>query len=160
MKGEGPRYERETIKISYFNKPRRRSIYRRIPRNTPCGYCFEKWATCWDYIIPYSIGGPTDSNNLMPSCRACNGMFHDKVFDSIEEKREYVREHKRSNRTRGIETATLNGIPHSTRVDAVRQSVFIGLPGRCQLCGVKLLTKKQDARSLCNQCNRKGRDRR
>src|ERR1051325_5055731 len=79
------------IKISYFNKPRRSGVGRRIPRNTPCGYCFEKWATCWDHIIPYSLGGPTHTDNLMPACRACNSMLSDKVFNSIEEKREYVR---------------------------------------------------------------------
>ena len=86
------------IKISYFNKPKRTRIGRHIPRNTPCGYCFEKWATCWDHIIPYSLGGPTNTENLMPACAACNGLLHDKVFNTVQEKREYVRLYQRSHR--------------------------------------------------------------
>lgn len=69
-----------------------RSSQRRIPKETPCGYCFEEWATCWDHIIPYTYGGSIDPENLMPSCRLCNAFCHDKVFDSIEEKRQYVKE--------------------------------------------------------------------
>jgi hypothetical protein len=95
------------IKISYFNKPRRNSIGRRIPRNTPCGYCFEKWATCWDHIIPYSLGGPTNTDNLMPACRACNAMLSDKVFDSIEEKREYVRVNQQPHRIKDFPKALI-----------------------------------------------------
>lgn len=74
-----------------FRVKRGRSVAKPIPRNTPCGYCFKRWARCWDHIIPWSAGGLSDQDNLMPSCRGCNGLLSDKVFTSIEEKREYVR---------------------------------------------------------------------
>ena len=61
-------------------------------KSTPCGYCFSSWATCWDHIIPYVYGGATIEDNLYPSCRRCNSILSDKVFDSLEEKREYIRE--------------------------------------------------------------------
>lgn len=79
-----------------------RCSHKPIPRHTPCGYCFEKWATCWDHILPFSAGGPTTDENLMPACRACNGVLSDKVFDSIEEKREYVRSYKEAHREKEL----------------------------------------------------------
>lgn len=59
---------------------------------TPCGYCFERYAEVWDHLIPWIHGGRTSESNLYPSCRRCNGLLSDKIFNSIEEKREHVRE--------------------------------------------------------------------
>jgi len=57
----------------------------------PCGYCFQEWATGYDHLVPYSKGGLTVDSNLYPACRRCNGLLAAKMFNSIEEKREYVR---------------------------------------------------------------------
>src|ERR1035437_6419703 len=64
---------------------------RRIPDGTPCGYCFNEWATAWDHLQPYSKCGLTIPSNLYPSCRHCNAILYNLSFPSIEEKREYVR---------------------------------------------------------------------
>ena len=65
---------------------------RRIPRWTPGGYCFDEWATVWDHMMPASNGGKTQPDNLMPCCRGCNYWFSDKIFPSIEAKREARRD--------------------------------------------------------------------
>lgn len=69
---------------------------RAIPPDTPCGYCFDDWATVWDHIRPYSAGGRSQPANLMPSCRACNAWFSDHVYPSIEAKREARRQFLRA----------------------------------------------------------------
>ena len=58
----------------------------------PCGYCFGNWATTWDHLLPWSRGGQTVDSNLYPSCRRCNQLLGAKLFHSIEEKREFVRD--------------------------------------------------------------------
>jgi hypothetical protein len=58
----------------------------------PCGYCFQEWATGYDHLVPYSKGGQTIDSNLYPCCKRCNSLLHNKEFDSITEKREYVRD--------------------------------------------------------------------
>jgi HNH endonuclease len=77
-----------------FKGPRvgTRNCSKRIPRYTPCGWCFERWATVWDHMTPFSWGGPTEAHNLMPSCVRCNAIVGAKLFNTIEEKREYVRQ--------------------------------------------------------------------
>lgn len=71
--------------------PRRRSSKRQIPDWTPCGYCFARWATTWDHLTPWSKGGLTVAGNLYPSCPRCNHLLSNLSFDTIQEKREYVR---------------------------------------------------------------------
>jgi hypothetical protein len=61
------------------------------PKNTPCGYCFSRWATCWDHLLPYSYRPNNSKSNLFPSCTRCNLVLSNKMFASLEEKREYVR---------------------------------------------------------------------
>jgi hypothetical protein len=56
----------------------------------PCGYCFQEWAYCYDHILPVAHGGTNRKSNLYPACRRCNALLSDKVFGSLEEKREYV----------------------------------------------------------------------
>jgi uncharacterized membrane protein len=60
------------------------------PKHTPCGYCFSRWATGWDHLIPYAFRPDDSQSNLYPSCKRCNSISGALVFDSIEEKREYV----------------------------------------------------------------------
>lgn len=57
----------------------------------PCGYCFSRWATERDHLRPRSAGGSDRVANLYPTCRRCNMLVLDRIFQTIEEKREYVR---------------------------------------------------------------------
>ncbi len=77
---------------AFFRNPRTRFCKTPIPPYTPCGYCFRRWAVCWDHLMPYSHGGLTVESNLYPTCKRCNSMLSHKVFGSIEEKREYARQ--------------------------------------------------------------------
>jgi hypothetical protein len=62
-----------------------------VPADTICVYCFDRWADSWDHVIPYSyIGDRLGKTNLVPACRRCNGLASNKMFDSLQEKREYV----------------------------------------------------------------------
>ena len=79
------------MRSGFFVNPRQRSTKVPIPANTPCGYCFSRWATVWDHLMPYAHGGRTTQGNLYPSCYRCNMMLGHKIFVSIEEKREYAR---------------------------------------------------------------------
>jgi hypothetical protein len=63
----------------------------RLRDETPCGYCFSRWATGYDHIIPWVYGGTEERSNLYPSCRRCNSILGSKIFASLQEKREYVR---------------------------------------------------------------------
>lgn len=54
-----------------------------------CGYCFGV-ATEVDHIVPFSHGGPNDKRNLIASCRTCNALAYDAVFNTLEEKRAYI----------------------------------------------------------------------
>ena len=62
-----------------------------IPADTPCGYCFQEWATTWDHIKPISQGGDNREDNLYPACRRCNSLLQDHTFPTMEERREWVR---------------------------------------------------------------------
>lgn len=57
----------------------------------PCGYCFQEWASGYDHIIPWIAGGTNDPNNLHPSCLRCNLLLGSTIFNSLKEKKEYVR---------------------------------------------------------------------
>jgi HNH endonuclease len=61
------------------------------PSGTPCGYCFERWATVYDHLWPRSAGGSNGDDNLYPSCKRCNAFLSAKCFSTIQQKREYVR---------------------------------------------------------------------
>lgn len=37
-----------------------------------CQYCLERSATCLDHIHPFSKGGETEIENLIPACKPCN----------------------------------------------------------------------------------------
>lgn len=63
----------------------------RPPAGTPCGYCFQNWATGWDHLIPLSYRTDNRSLNLYPCCRRCNSILGNRMFQTIEEKREHVR---------------------------------------------------------------------
>lgn len=72
---------------------RRRTVFgpKLHKRTIPCGYCFERWAECYDHINPVSNGGTNAKKNLYPACMTCNSLLHNLVFSSLDEKREYVK---------------------------------------------------------------------
>jgi len=65
---------------------------RKPPVDTPCGYCFQQWATIYDHMRPRRLGGNSTLQNLHPSCLRCNTVLAGHCFNSIEERREYVRQ--------------------------------------------------------------------
>lgn len=73
----------------------RRSMRRLRTRQgpVPCGYCFQEWATGYDHIRPfvYDEFKAEAEANLYPCCRRCNSILGAKIFDSLKDKREYVR---------------------------------------------------------------------
>ena len=54
-----------------------------------CGYC-NGYATDVDHIIPWSFCHNSDEDNLISCCHDCNAIAHDKCFDSLAEKRQYI----------------------------------------------------------------------
>lgn len=60
-------------------------------RGTPCGYCFSRHASGWDHLVPISASGTNSPDNLYPSCKRCNNLLSNFLFNSIEEKQTYVR---------------------------------------------------------------------
>ena len=55
-----------------------------------CFYC-EYEATEIDHIIPYTYGGSDEEENLVACCDICNKIASNKIFDTIAEKRAFVR---------------------------------------------------------------------
>jgi hypothetical protein len=64
-----------------------------------CFYCRKEIATTIDHVVPYSWDGVNDIENLVPACVLCNCIASDKMFDSVEHKRQYILKQraKRSN---------------------------------------------------------------
>ena len=56
-----------------------------------CQYCTD-WASTVDHILPHSFGGTDDPDNLVAACRFCNNKASDKVFDSFQEKYDYLQQ--------------------------------------------------------------------
>jgi len=72
-------------------RPLARCIEADFPLWTPCGYCYQEWATVWDHVIPRSRGGKSTRDNLEPACYRCNRMLAARVFESLRDKKEWVR---------------------------------------------------------------------
>lgn len=60
------------------------------PTGTVCGYCFDRMATGYDHLIPISFRVDNRPENLYPACVRCNLLAGNLIFNSIEDKREYV----------------------------------------------------------------------
>ena len=75
--------------MGWHSYPRRRYL-RRPPKWTPCGYCFQNWATGYDHLMPLVAGGTNQEENLYPCCRRCNSLASCLIFKTIEAKRDYV----------------------------------------------------------------------
>src|SRR3989304_2272257 len=57
--------------------------------NYRCRYCGAS-AEVLDHVIPYSKGGSNQADNLVACCSGCNSIVHDRLFNSFEEKREWI----------------------------------------------------------------------
>lgn len=55
-----------------------------------CAYC-DEWADSVDHIIPYSYCQNNDKDNLVACCLDCNLIASDKIFESLSDKRAYIR---------------------------------------------------------------------
>jgi hypothetical protein len=106
----------------------------------PCGYCFSEWATCYDHIKPVSFGGTNRRDNLYPACQRCNGILSGKVFDSLGEKRDYLRQ-VLIQRNKWVENPSLM-VPDG-------ESGFVYGVSRCQECG-EILQAQTSKKKFCN----------
>ena len=65
-----------------------------------CGiHCYESYAqdrnaVTIDHALPVSAGGRNNIENLITCCRECNFIKHDKIFQSFEEAREYIKKRR------------------------------------------------------------------
>ena len=68
-----------------------------------CYYCGE-FATCIDHLVPVSFGGGNNIDNLVLSCSWCNLLASDNVFETLDEKQDYIlmRRAKKGKVTRAI----------------------------------------------------------
>lgn len=122
----------------------------RVPINIPCGYCFQEWATSWDHIIPWVAGGGNNKDNLYPSCRKCNTILGSLIFDSLREKREYVRNYliskgkwkypEMSNMQERISNESSS--PEVLQFKMPMGSLVTAENNRCRYCGKTIITKR------------------
>lgn len=94
-----------------------------------CQYCGDE-ACEIDHIIPVSAGGSDHVMNLVAACRYCNGRVSNRVFDSLEEKKEYL------------------ALLSERRIKRKRRRLSI-----CADCGIVFEYRKDGAsRVLCADC--------
>lgn len=55
-----------------------------------CYYCRKEAATTIDHVVPYSWDAHNGIENLVPCCMLCNGLASNKVFEDVEQKRQYI----------------------------------------------------------------------
>ena len=67
-----------------------------------CFWCREELATCIDHCIPYSWDSNNDIDNLVPSCMMCNAIAGDKMFESVEHKRQHIMARRKAKKFRAM----------------------------------------------------------
>ena len=55
-----------------------------------CYYCHEEVSSTIDHVVPYNWDGDDSLENLVPACFWCNAAASDKIFDSVQDKKEYI----------------------------------------------------------------------
>lgn len=75
------KYRAHTKKSNLKNRIRRREL-RNVSsdvlkhiiwcKSNPCSYCGSLIGGTYDHVIPFSRGGPTSIENLVPACQKCN----------------------------------------------------------------------------------------
>jgi len=56
-----------------------------------CGKQFYKLIPVWDHAEPFMFSQNNEANNFVASCSYCNGWKSSKIFQSLEEVKDYVR---------------------------------------------------------------------
>lgn len=80
----------------------RRLVFRRSGGR--CVYCGDS-AEAIDHVRPYSRQGKHDESNFVASCATCNSIASDKLFGSVEEKRQYILKRRGFSEKDGTEQA-------------------------------------------------------
>jgi 5-methylcytosine-specific restriction endonuclease McrA len=90
------------FEISIGHSARRRKPPKRIQdqiiaeQGLRCKYCYRSVGPDsplrphWDHFIPYAYCGGNPDDNWILSCHVCNAVKGSKVFDSVEDVREYI----------------------------------------------------------------------
>ena len=84
--------------VAVPDEKRRKTISKRIAKKLyddqegKCAYCFKYVNTNYhiDHIVPLSVGGCSNIENLVVSCPQCNLKASNKVFDSFWQKQAYL----------------------------------------------------------------------
>ena len=79
-----------------------------------CCYCHVQIATQLDHVIPYTFSFDNSIHNLRPSCAWCNLLASDKVFESFEDKYDYIKRKrdKATNKRNKMLTCTCCMLPY------------------------------------------------
>ena len=65
-----------------------------------CGiWCYESWsvdpsALTIDHMLPHTVGGQDNIENLITCCRRCNGIKSSLIFKDFDEARKYIKEQR------------------------------------------------------------------
>lgn len=140
--------------------PQRNS--RKAPEGIPCGYCFSNWATSWDHLVPFSYRDDQSWENLYPSCKRCNCILGSKMFNTIAEKREYVRTRLMQMGVWNVPSVSSEIPEEETTSEILHNEVPVDVLGcdsspRCVECGAEMrYGKMQFLKQYCStQCKRK-----
>jgi len=82
----------------YLSKEIKEKVYQRDEYICQyCGvWCYESYAqnpksVVIDHATPLSVGGSKNIDNLITSCRRCNNIKSDLIFETFEEARNYIK---------------------------------------------------------------------
>jgi len=77
---------------------RQNALYYRLNNGGLCVYCGE-WEECGDHFLPISkavmmaeVLDVSSGRFILPSCLECNSIASDKVFETVNHKRDYIQE--------------------------------------------------------------------
>jgi hypothetical protein len=125
---------------------RRRPHNKKPEPGTICGYCFDRWATVFDHLNPHSNGGSNRPRNLYPSCCRCNAVLSNFVFDTLQEKRDWI---KGKLMARGEwKPAVFLELPEDPTADAL----YVGVERDCVRCGKRIEAKRSWQRFCSTVC--------
>lgn len=100
-----------------------------------CAYCNGEAAEV-DHIIPWSYCQNSDEDNLIASCRVCNSIASNFIFDSLSEKRSYIL---------------------SIRAGKKWKRRLKNAFSKCSVCGEKFSEGHNGATHfICHKCNESG----
>ena len=102
---------------------KRRDIFKKF--GNCCVYCGEQ-ATALDHFVPWSHDYDNGTGNLLASCGPCNQAAGNRVFDTFDQKRAWIMDH-RAHRGGLVEVYC----PKGCGVTYAKQ----GEPGTCPDCG-------------------------